>query len=119
PLSQLRHPAHAGPLQKPWPRRLILLLLSILVLIVDYKTSPRILFPIWFTLPVLISAWYEDLGRSLAYAILLPLCRVGMKYLWGESAAEFPLTLFLTNFAVRVSALCLVAYLAARCGQLT
>jgi hypothetical protein len=117
-LSKLRHPAQSGWLDKKAPRRLFLFALAVFTLWIDYRTGPSVLFPIWFAIPVVISAWYEDLRRSLAYAILLPLARVGMKFLWPE-AITIPLSLFITNFVIRTSSLSLIAYLAARCGRLT
>jgi hypothetical protein len=118
PIAQLRHPAHGGFFDKPFQRRVTVFGIAAIGIWVDYITGPTILFPIWFALPVIISAWFDDFGQGLFYAVILPVCRVGLKYLWKD-AAPWPWSLFFTNCIIRSSALALLAYFVAQTSQLT
>ena len=45
------------------------------ILLLDYWTGPRLMFPILFVIPVALSAWFCSVRLSYALAVLLPIGR--------------------------------------------
>jgi hypothetical protein len=95
----------------PDNKRLLLLLwvvLSILILFIDYVTGPFIQFPFLFIVPVVFSTWYNGRAWGLGYAIVLPLIRLYFNTIWS-----IPWTMVegSINALIRISVLLLLAYL--------
>jgi hypothetical protein len=90
--------------------------MSSVILLVDYMTGPFIQFPVLFVLPVLFATWHNGLWVGLLYAALLPLVRLYFNTIW-----KIPWTLFdgYINALIRISVLCLLAYLVHRTSQET
>ncbi len=82
---------------------------------VDYFTGPVIQFPIAFLLPVLLAAWFDSLLHALLLAVMLPTVRLG--FLMGVWATPWTVGEAITNAAIRICVLSLLAYLAARAAQ--
>jgi hypothetical protein len=97
-----------------WP---VLIVYTVVVLWIDFITGPSILFPAWMILPVLVAAWSEGYIAGFAFAFTLPLLRLGMKFIWNE--VPWPMSHSLANFVLRVTALMVIAALAAQLGRLT
>ncbi|HEY6951897.1 MAG TPA: hypothetical protein VI758_05785 [Bacteroidota bacterium] len=92
------------------------LVLSLLILIIDYRTGPFIQFPFLFILPVMFSAWFNGKRWGYAFALGLSLCRFYFNFVWHT-----PWTLVESsiNAVIRVSVLLLLAYLANRVAKET
>ena len=82
---------------------------------VDYFTGPVIQFPIAFLLPVLLAAWFDSLLHALLLAALLPAIRLG--FVIGVWAAPWTIGEAITNAAIRIGVLSLLAYFAWRAAQ--
>ena len=50
--------------------------LSAIILLLDLMTGPYLMFPIFFVVPVTLSAWHRGLGLALALSILMPVGRI-------------------------------------------
>lgn len=95
---------------------LYLVALAACILIVDYLTGPLIQFPILYTIPVLLAAWYH--GRILGYglAVAMPLTRFFKRALWEDPP---PLDEALINLIIRLFVLLLVAFLVEQAARRT
>jgi hypothetical protein len=87
------------------------LLVSVIVLVIDYITGKHMEFPIAYALPVGMAAWGEQKGTAYGIAILLPLARVGFHFPWHETQS---LSMAVFNAPITVLALILYAYLVDR-----
>jgi hypothetical protein len=84
--------------------------LAALLLVVDYFSSAVIQFPITFIFPVMLAAWHRRLVWSLAFAVLLPLGRLGFHlFVWEQ--VPWSLEVGLVNFAIRTAVLTILALL--------
>jgi hypothetical protein len=89
------------------------IVLSCLILAVDYFTGSIIQFPFMFIVPVGLAAWYNGAPSGLVFAIILPLVRLYFTTIfsvpWG-----FPVSV--ANAAIRIVMLVgyalLIAYIA-------
>jgi hypothetical protein len=115
--EELLHPAQGGIIRDSQLRRPLVFMLALLTLWIDFITGPTILFPIWFGLPVIITAWYDGFPAASGYAVALPLARLAMKFIWP--VVPWPMSHSYINFVIRILALETMAYLTARVGLLT
>jgi hypothetical protein len=89
------------------------IVLSCLILAIDYSTGSVIQFPFMFIVPVGLAAWYSGAWSGLAFAFVLPLIRLYFTTIfsmpWG-----FPVSV--ANAAIRIVILVgyalLIAYIA-------
>jgi hypothetical protein len=82
----------------------------------DYLLGPLIQFPIFYLIPVALSAWFDGVAASLALAVGLPLVRLYLMSQW-----DFPLgvqTAFI-NAAIRIVVLSSVAVVTSRTARQT
>lgn len=100
---------------KQW-RPLFWLVISILMLGLDYFTGPAIHFPIAFAIPVLLAAWYSGWIWGVGLAVLLPITRAAFHSLWEGPTDIFVGTL---NLAIRIVVLAGVAVLVNHAAALT
>lgn len=89
---------------------------SAVVLVLDLWAGPFLQFPVFFVLPVLLSAWFSGSRWGIALALLLPLIRLSFFLKWG---LPYPLSTALTNAAVRMLVLVVIAVLAHRAAERT
>jgi hypothetical protein len=89
---------------------------SVTVLLLDLQTGPFLQFPVFFVLPVLLSSWFSSNRWGVALAVCLPLVRLSFFAVWG-----FPYSpgIAVTNAAVRVLVLVVIALLAGRAAERT
>ena len=52
------------------------LVLSAVILVIDYLTGPLIEFEAMFIVPVALAVWFAGAAWGIALAVLLPLCRL-------------------------------------------
>lgn len=84
------------------------ILLSLIILYLDYVTGPEIQFPVLFVVPVIFITCYNNLVWGLFLSVLLPLISVYYILLWDENEI---LIYILINLAIRISIFCFIAYL--------
>ncbi len=99
-------------LQRRGPRLTLWYLIAAASVIFTYAAGPFIQFPIAFVLPVALTAWFDGLDHALVFAITLPAMRLGFDFgLWTVPWSEGH---SITNAAIRVSVLSLLAFLTSR-----
>jgi len=86
--------------------------LALIALALDYAAGPFIQFPIAFTVPVVLAAWFDGRVHALVLAIGLPAVRLGFvlgvwSVPWGPMEA-------VANAAIRIGVLGALALLTAR-----
>ena len=101
------YPFERAPWNCPW----LWWLLSAVVVGADFLTSPFILFPIFFVVPVLLVAWHRPVSRALATVAVLCIIRIGFHFHWGM---PWGLAAALINGLIRCAVLSLLAVLTAR-----
>ncbi len=80
----------------------------------DYLTGPQIHFPILFTLPVMLAAWFGYVGWAFAITVALSLGRLVLATeIWRS---ELNLAIALTNVTVYATVLVIQAVLLFRAG---
>ncbi len=84
------------------------ILISTIVLVLDYVTGPVIQFPILFVIPVALSSWYTSRAFGLILSFALPLTGVLMIKLWGLPWSNLEIII---NIIIRISILALISYL--------
>jgi hypothetical protein len=77
---------------------ILLILMSTGLVYVDYLTGPLILFPITFSIPVLLAARRFGILAATPFAILLPMARVAFDILIYHEV--FPLTYAICNAVI-------------------
>lgn len=87
------------------------LLVTAIVLAIDYISGRAIRFPITYVLPVGMAAWHEKRAMAYAIAIFMPLARVGFHFPWNELEL---ISVALINACITVLALSFYAYLVDR-----
>jgi len=93
------------------------IVLSAIVLTIDYATGPVVEFPIVFVVPVILSSWYSGIKWGIALAFLLPIGRIIEKYfLWEPSIS---LLIILVNAAIRMCVLTGIAFMVNHVVSLT
>ena len=86
------------------------------VLLIDLLTGPFLLFPIFFVLPVSLSAWFSSTRLAYALAVLLPFGRFLIaKYIDMPA----PLIFMVANALLRVGVLVFMAFLVGRTARQT
>jgi hypothetical protein len=89
---------------------------SIVVLLADLWLGPFVQFPVLFVLPVALAGWFSSNRWGVGLAVALPLVRLSFFLTWG---LPYPLGIALTNAAVRIVVLTVIALLAHRAGERT
>ncbi len=84
------------------------------ILVFDYWTEPVLVFPILFTIPVVLSAWFCRPVLAYALAVLLP---VGSFLIATFVETHDPVLVNASNGLIRIMVLCLVAFLVARTAR--
>lgn len=84
---------------------------SLLFLLLDLISGPLVQFPITFVVPVILAAWNGKLRWALGLAVVLGAARLGFYGIWG---AEWPSLVSLTNTAIRIALLGIVAVFVSR-----
>lgn len=81
--------------------------LAIVCLVLDFLIGPRIIFPITFMLPIIVSAWFCRSYYAYSLAVVQPLIRFGFQFYW-----PFPwnVTDSIINTAIRIIVFLLFAY---------
>ncbi|MFA4987299.1 MAG: phosphoenolpyruvate--protein phosphotransferase [Candidatus Brocadiia bacterium] len=92
-------------------RSLLIILLTSIVLWVDYATGKEIRFPILYFLPVAVAAWTGRRAMSYGLSVLLPLTRVAFHIPWGETES---VPVAGINAVIDMITFSLCAYLVAR-----
>lgn len=84
------------------------------ILLLDYWTGPLLMFPILFTIPVVLSAWFCSARLAYALAVLLPVGRFLI-----AAFVDRPQTILVdvANGLIRIMVLCLLAFLVARTAR--
>lgn len=90
--------------------------LGFTIIILDLFAGRYLLFPIFFVIPVVLSAWFCTPRLAYLLAVLLPLGRL--------FTAEFvhhpsPFVYIAGNCMIRISVLCLLAFLVSRSSRQT
>ena len=85
-----------------------MVILSLLLLALDYVTGPQIRFPAFFVLPVILAAWNQ--GRRTAYliALVLPTVRVLFSFAWVSGVDPLPIEI--VNALIQISIFSLIGY---------
>lgn len=91
-------------------------ILSIVILIIDYRLGPFIQFPLLFILPVILASWYISKWWGVFYAILLPIVRFYFTIIWLVPWTTFESAI---NALIRISVLMILAYLTAKVSSQT
>jgi hypothetical protein len=89
---------------------------SLVVLLLDLWSGPFLQCPVFFVLPVLLSSWFGSSRWGVALAVALPLIRPSFFLVWG---LPYPLGTAVTNAAVRMLVLVVIALLAHRAAERT
>jgi hypothetical protein len=89
---------------------------SVVVVLVDLWAGPFLQFPVFFVLPVLLSGWFSSHRWGVGLAIALPLVRLSFFLIWG---LPYSLGIAVTNTAVRMLVLTVIAVLAHRAAERT
>jgi hypothetical protein len=95
---------------------LVWILLSIPVLAADYATGPAIQFPIVFVIPVVLSSWYSGKIWGIVLALLLPIGRVLLHYVWEPSTS---VQIVMVNVAIKIIVFAGIALLVDHAASLT
>ena len=91
-------------------------LIGVVIMLLDLLAGRYLLFPILFVIPVVLSAWFCTDRLSYVLAVILPLGRL--------FTAEFvhhpsPFVYIAGNCMIRISVLCLLAFLVSRSSRQT
>ena len=84
------------------------LILSVLILWIDYITGPEIEFPILFIIPVVLITWYRKLRCGILFSVTLPVITVYYNWLWHDNTA---ICYILINTVIRVMVLVIFSFL--------
>ena len=90
------------------------IILSLIVVIVDYSIGPFIQFPFLFVVPVIVAAWYNGWRWGGILAVSLSLTRLYFNTLW---VVPWTLGDASINALIRMAVLLLVAYLVDRTAK--
>ena len=91
-------------------------ILSIVILVIDYRLGPFIQFPLLFILPVIIASWFISKWWGLFYAILLPIVRFYFTIIWLVPWTTFESAI---NALIRIGVLIILAYLTSKVASQT
>ncbi|PKL37246.1 MAG: hypothetical protein CVV44_16565 [Spirochaetae bacterium HGW-Spirochaetae-1] len=93
------------------------LILTAIVLYVDFITGPAISFPVFVVLPVALAAWYNGKAFSMFLSILsVAVSGLLFHYLWFK---EFDVIENGTNAFIQLSVFILIAFLIDRISRMT
>jgi hypothetical protein len=93
-----------------------LVALAACILFLDCISGPQFQFPILYTVPVLLAAWYRGCVYGYSLAVVMPLVRFFMRAVWQEPSS---LTEALANLVIRLFVLVLVAFLVEQAARRT
>src|SRR6186713_406720 len=110
PPKETESPPHLRLLARPVTHVII----ALVILFVDYFAGTSLGFPIFFVIPVLLSAWFCPPAYAYSLAILQPLVRFGYNYLWGK---DWVVHTSIVNGILRAGLLLLIAYLTCRTAR--
>jgi hypothetical protein len=99
-------------LTSPW----IYVAACVVILLLDLVTSPFLLFPILYVVPVSLSAWFYSARIAYTIAVILPVGRFLISMIVDQL---HPLPFMIANGSIRVVVLLFVAYLVARTARQT
>jgi hypothetical protein len=88
--------------------------IAIAILVIDYFAGTTLGFPIFFVIPVLLSAWFCHPAYAYALAVIQPLVRFGYNYLWDK---PWVFDTSIVNGVLRTALLLLIAYLTCRTAR--
>jgi hypothetical protein len=75
------------------------ILLSCVVIVLDYLTGPFIYFPIFFLFPIVLTTWFNGLRWGLVFACFLPLFRIFFPFVWP---VPWSIVEVLVNVVIRI-----------------
>ena len=81
------------------------------ILLLDYWTGPRLMFPILFVIPVALSAWFCSVRLAYALAVLLP---IGRFFIAAFVDLPNDIIFDAANGLIRIVVLCFLVFLLAR-----
>jgi hypothetical protein len=90
--------------------------LAALCLALDFSMGPYIAFPITYIVPVAVSAWFCRPFYAYFLAMVQPLIRLSFPFSW---LAPWSVSASITNTAIRITVLVLLAYLISRTARQT
>jgi hypothetical protein len=90
------------------------ILLSLLVIYVDYITGPTIQFPIFFILPVALSSWYNGRLFGIFIGLSLSILSIYLVFLWD---LNWSILEIVSNIVIRIFVLFFFAYLIDRVAK--
>jgi len=100
----------------PWCYPSVWLLLGTFILILDRLTGFHVQFPVFFLIPVLLTAWHRKLRWAILYALVLCSIRFSFQFIW-ITAISHTTTPF--NAILRCGFLILLACFTSRIASLT
>jgi hypothetical protein len=92
--------------QKLYP--LYWVVLTLLVLALDYASGPLIQFPVFYLIPVTLAAWYSGRQWGFLLALIMPFFRICFVLIWDEPWTWVETSV---NTVIRIIVLCFLVYL--------
>lgn len=93
---------------------IVWILMSVLILWIDYGISPFFEFPFLFLVPVLFASWYNGKEWGLTLSVFLPLVRLYFNTVWN---VPWTVLFSVLNATTRMGVLALIVVLAGRVAQ--
>lgn len=84
------------------------IVLSFLVLSLDYASGPLVQFPVFYLIPVTLAAWYSGRQWGFFLALVMPFFRICFVLVWQEPWTWMDTTI---NTVIRIMVLCFLVYL--------
>ena len=97
---------------------MILLLLTIVILVIDYLTGPTIRFPAFFAPPIVLAAWYDGFLWGSLTGLSIIFARFSLER-WIWPFVPWPLEDSLITACSGLLMIFIIAWYAARAGRLT
>jgi hypothetical protein len=101
-------PAKSGALTEPRPWKLLALTGALLVM--DFGLGPYIQFPVFFVVPVMLTAWFYNTAWAVAVALILAGGRFLFHWYWQFPVEVMPAAL---NTVMRGLVFVVIAYVTA------
>lgn len=103
----------------PWSQRWFWYVTSLVILGTDYLCGPLLLFPILFTVPVILAGWNCARRDAIFIALFLTAARFGFSFFWAAGTPMWPEVVnTIVRGVVLVSLGVLVSRVAAQNAQL-
>lgn len=96
---------------KPW----LWIIITVLIVCVDYLSGPWIQFPILFIIPIAIVSWSGKRKYAILLSVILPCFRFMYIFFWNETLPFFDLSI---NVAIRMMIFLTIAYLTSYAKEL-